>query len=227
VIRERPWLTRIGGRPWRAKGKPWPTDPNGIPLVFLGQICFVDSKDLLPFNLPGDVALIFGTSMKGWVSISEGSALEWSPLRITQPENGTEVPWTAELPYEYQGVIHRTVQHTDWKSAEGPFKAAGYEEGGWRIHSIQATSIGTYAALPQGWPFEEGDGRMLVCTLSSFYSGDAWALCDVPTGPKHVTADGREVSCWNKHALDFGILDAGCIWVYRDKDGTFKLDSAC
>jgi len=227
LLRDRPWLTRIGGRPWRPKGRPWPKDESGIPLTFLGQICFADSKDLLPFEIPGDVALIFGQNRSGWISINEGSALEWSPLRVDEPDDGLEHPWTAALPFEYQGVLHRTRQFTDWDLPREPFKAAGFENAGFQISQIQATSIGTFSSLPQGWPFTEGDGCSLVCTLSSFYFDDEWPLCDVPRVPRSIAPKGHEVDMWNMHALDFGVGDAGCIWVYRTKSGEFKLDSAC
>jgi hypothetical protein len=221
-----PWLTRIGGAPWRPKGKPWPRDENGVPLAFLGQICFADSTDILPYKLPGDVALIFGTASRGGASIDDGSALEWSPLKIKIPEVSYRIPWTGALPYAYQGVLHRTVQYTDWKAAEPAFKAIGYKNGGWGIHSIQATSIGVYAALPQGWPFNDGDGNTLIATLSSFYFRGQWPLCDIPNCLKIVDSNGREENMIFDKARDFGIGDAGCIWIYRDKRGVFKLGDA-
>ncbi|HZW07674.1 MAG TPA: hypothetical protein VFF65_11180, partial [Phycisphaerales bacterium] len=202
ALHDKPWLTRIGGTPWREKGKPWPKGNGGIPLVFLGQICFADSQDMLPCKLPGDVALIFGSAAKGWISLVNGSALEWSSLKLKTPEDGLGgVPWNGELPYAYQGVIHRTVQHTDGDAAEKAFVAAGWKDGGSGIQSVQATSIGTYADLPQGWPFEKGDGCTLIATLSSFYFGGKWPLCDVPRGPQRVSADGAESDFWNRDAL--------------------------
>lgn len=224
-LRDLPWLTRIGGTPWRPKDKPWPRDSNGVPLAFLGQICFADSVDILPCKLPGDVALLFGTHSRGYVSITDGSSLEWSPLKIEKPEDGFGVPWTVELPYAYQGVIHRTVQYTDWKAAEPAFKSLGYKEGGWGLYSIQATSIGAYARLPQGWPFDEGES--LIATLSSFYFRGKWPLCDIPDSLQKAYRDGRRDNILSNNAHDFGIGDAGCIWIYRDKAGNFRLDDAC
>ena len=225
-LRELPWLTRIGGKPWRPKGKPWPRDDNGVPLAFLGQICFADSKDILQNELAGEVALMFGTNHRGWISITDGSALEWSPLKIETPEDGFGVPWTGELPYAYQGVLHRTVQYPDWKAAEPAFKALGYKEGGSGVHGIQATSIGAYASLPQGWPFEKGDGNTLIATLSSFYFRGRWPLCDIPSCLQKVYGDGRSEDLMFDKARDFGVGDAGAIWIYRDKTGKFKLDDA-
>lgn len=221
-----PWLTRIGGRPWRPKGRPWPKDDDGIPLAFLGQICFVDSADILPCKLPGDVALIFGTHCGGrWVSLVNGGALEWSPLEIETPEDGVGVPWTGHLPYEYHGVIHRTVQYKDWRSAAPVFEGLGYKSGGFGVHSIQATSIGTYADLPQGWPFKAGDGNTLIAALSTFQFHGAWPLCDVPSGLREADGEGGTYELFDSGG-NFSIEDAGCIWIYRDKSGAFKLGGA-
>lgn len=225
--RDHPWLTRIGGWPWRPKGKRWPRDDNGVPLAFLGQICFADSADVLPCKLPGEVALIFGTNHCGWISITDGCALEWSPLDITEPEDGMGVPWTGELPYVYQGVLHRTAQYTDWKIAEAVFKTLGYKEGGFQVRSVQATSIGTHASLPQGWPFEKGDGNTLIATLSSFYFRGKWPLCDIPSCLQQVSGDGQTRDLMFDRPRDFGVGDAGCIWIYQNKAGEFKLDEAC
>ncbi len=224
---KQPWLTRIGGDPWRPAGKPWPRDKGGIPLVFLGQICFADSADLLPFKLPGEVALIFGRFWRGAVSLSEGSALEWSPLKLEDPFPRFGGPWTGYLPFEYQGVIHRTTQYSNWETADPVFKAAGFTRGSSGIASVQASSISTYADLPQGWPFEDGDGHSLVATLDSFYFHFApqWPLCDVPAGVMRVNSIGQE-TIQSSSSGDFGVGDAGCMYIYRDSDGQFHLADA-
>jgi hypothetical protein len=222
---ERPWLTRIGGIPWREQGKHWPVDSDGIPLHFLGQICFVDSRDILPCDLPGDVALIFGRWEEGWCFPDEHEALEWSSLKLKEPESSPP-GWTCRLPFCYAGVVHRTVQYTDEGIAEDPFKRAGWKKGGWGVHSVQGTCISSYADLPQGWPFAEGDGNRLIATLSSFYFRGQWPLCDVPQTLKRARDNGEEYESTSV-ALDFGIGDAGAIWIYCTADGEFRIESAC
>lgn len=55
----KPYLTKIGGVPYYPR-EFWPhTENDDKPYIFLAQICFVDSKDVLPFPLPGDVLSIF------------------------------------------------------------------------------------------------------------------------------------------------------------------------
>lgn len=224
---EKPWLTRIGGRPWREAKKKWPKDENGVPLVFLAQISFVDSADLLSFELPGDVVLIFGKYGSGWVFDFEDAVFEWSSRELKDPVDGTNIPWNAELPFTLHGVVHRTVQHTDWKAAEPAFEAVGYKKGGFWIRALQATSIGTYASLPQGWPFTDGDGNTLICTLSSFDFHGEWPLCDVPAAIQKVYADGQSDRARINGAMKFGIGDDGALWIYRDRKGKFHLDGAC
>ena len=51
-------VTKVGGLPYRAAGKPWPIAQSGAPMTFLTQFCFVDSRDLVP-PLPGDMLLVF------------------------------------------------------------------------------------------------------------------------------------------------------------------------
>lgn len=81
TVRDRPWLTRLGGLPWMEKGAPWPRNSTGEHLCFLGQIGFMDSQDILPFELPGDVLLFFGQWQDGSVFDEENRITEqfiWS-----------------------------------------------------------------------------------------------------------------------------------------------------
>lgn len=223
---ERPWLTRIGGIPWREKGKPWPKGPDGVPLCFLAQICFVDSKDILAHELPGDVALIFGQWSKGWATIFECGVLEWSNLKLKEPQDLFDLTWTTELPFKYGGVIHRTVQYTDWRTSDPAFEAAGFKDGGFFKAAMQATSIGSYSGLPQGWPFEAGDGCSLVAVLSSFSMNGRWPLVDVPNSLVSVDSDGVESQFSFHRANDLNVHGVGCAYIYRDGKGEFKMQTS-
>ncbi|MFI4881944.1 MAG: hypothetical protein ACIAQU_05100 [Phycisphaerales bacterium JB064] len=227
--RERPWLTRLGGDPWRPEHAPWPM-VDGRPLLYLAQFCLLDSMDVLPFEPPGEVMLLFGTSHRGgdWVSTGRGCHVEFWPVDLEGvAKHGNDEMWNCTLPFEYQGVIHRTRQYTDWRAYEAAFRAAGWAEGGLGIGSVQATSIGTHAHLPQGWPFAEGSKDVLLATLSSLYLSGPWPLCDVASPPERVGAAGKRTSFRSTSALELGIGDAGAIWIYRDSAGGFKIDEAC
>lgn len=76
-----PWLTQIGGQPYRSKSTPWPKSKAGAPLTFIAQLSFVDSQDIVPFKLPGDVLLIFFSDPERsevhleWIKKGAGEAL--------------------------------------------------------------------------------------------------------------------------------------------------------
>ncbi len=224
---KRPWLTRLGGVPWRSKREPWPRDNDGVPLVFLGQICFADSSDILPCGLPGDVALIFGKFSSPYVISFQGCVLEWSSLRISEPTDSLDVPWNGRLPFEYLGVIHRTRQYADLGAATATPVKPGGSIGNMEAHRVQATSVGSYARLPQGWPFSADDGNTLVATLSSFQFSGTWPMCDIPHGLRHIDRHGQVVAVRHDSARDFLVGDVGAFWIYRTKSADFKLDVAC
>ncbi len=54
---EQPYLTKLGGVPYRSAELHWP-EKDGKPLLFVGQICFNDSKDLFTKKVPS-VLLVF------------------------------------------------------------------------------------------------------------------------------------------------------------------------
>ena len=54
---EKPYLTKLGGVPYRSAQLEWP-EKDGKPLLFVGQICFIDSKELFTEQVP-KVLLVF------------------------------------------------------------------------------------------------------------------------------------------------------------------------
>lgn len=218
-----PWLTHLGGVPWREQDRPWPLDHEKKPLTFLGQICLVDSHDLLavPANeLPGEVLLFFGEYDSLGYFGTDDPHIEWSPLTLKNPVKRYSAPRRSLLPFAYQGVRHRTVQYRDHEVFDPAFAKAGFKHGGWGTASVQATMIGAYSSLPQGWPFDPGDERRLIACLSSFYFRRRWPLCNVATGDLVISADGEPgySSGWDGLSLKIG--DVGCLFAYRHADGT-------
>ncbi|MEM6673876.1 MAG: DUF1963 domain-containing protein [Planctomycetota bacterium] len=73
-----PRMTRIGGTPWLPKGAAWP-HLDGVPLGFLCQFNFEDSRDLVG-DLPGDVLLVFVVDPEtlGWFEAGGGVTVEGS-----------------------------------------------------------------------------------------------------------------------------------------------------
>src|SRR5262245_4812542 len=71
-------ITKVGGLPYRPSDAPWPSDGRGEPMRFIVQICFADSRDLVP-PLPGDILLVFGDD-DALVAEPERLVFEWWPL---------------------------------------------------------------------------------------------------------------------------------------------------
>ena len=112
---EKPYLTKIGGLPYLPKDVPWPKDADGQAYIFVMQICFVDSKDIVPVPVPGDVLLMF-VKHDGWdggdLQCYDPDDLHFQWIKITdQPtwdqqsmnENGFR-----SIEMSFFGVIHRT-----------------------------------------------------------------------------------------------------------------------
>ncbi|MEM9420139.1 MAG: DUF1963 domain-containing protein [Planctomycetota bacterium] len=219
-------LTRLGGLPWRDRKLAWPTDGQGHFLQFLGQINFSDSTDLVPFELPGEVLLFFGSWGGGSVwSPPDAIYFEWAPEELKSPfEFGDEPLSLCLLPFHYEGVIHRTVQYSDLKQADLAFETAGFEDS-WYLGQMQGTLIGSRAEIPQGWPLDDDAGETLIACLGSFYFSGDWPLCNVATAIQVVRHDGTSFGL-TSDALSMGIQDAGCAWVFRTHDGRYALDAA-
>ena len=86
------FVTKLGGLPYRPASVPWPRIPSGEPMVFFGQVCFADSRDLVG-ELPGDVLLIFTHGEHDHTS-GDGLHYEWYPLGIEGLVTAAEVPDT-------------------------------------------------------------------------------------------------------------------------------------
>jgi hypothetical protein len=87
------YVTKLGGLPYRPASVPWPRTGAGEPLVFFGQVCFAESRDLFE-KLPGDVLLIF---TKDEHDHTCGNLhYEWYPLGfegLVAAEDIPETPW--------------------------------------------------------------------------------------------------------------------------------------
>src|SRR5690606_23518764 len=106
-----PHLTKLGGVPHRERSRPWPVTAAGEPMTFVAQFCFVDSRDALDCELPGDVLLLFFGEDWPW-PLDDGEAsdhhLEWSSVRLQEPTLVTDVPQPKLQVPELHGVRHRS-----------------------------------------------------------------------------------------------------------------------
>jgi hypothetical protein len=117
-------VTKIGGLPYRAAGKPWPKTISGTPLTFVAQFCFGDSRDIAP-KLPGDLLLIFtlGVETRYENEVTYYPALdnaenedfdtifEWVNLGDFPLTTRTELPQTGWKILPCYGTIYRTCDY--------------------------------------------------------------------------------------------------------------------
>jgi hypothetical protein len=122
-------VTKIGGLPYVPSGKRWPIAPSGVPLTFVAQVCFADSRDITPV-LPGDVLLIFAEGKErsyqaevhydfAWGDGDERDSavhFEWATLGDTELVTADEVPSTGWQIMPCYAAIHRT---WDYPTADG------------------------------------------------------------------------------------------------------------
>lgn len=168
-------VTKIGGLPYRPAGLPWPIGDTGRPLRFVGQLSFVDSRDIVP-SLPGDVLLVFGDD-DALLGEPHRLAFEWWPL--TSGPLTSEAPQTDAPLSPFHAVLHRT---EDWDTTvfEGtkiggvPSFIQGEPVGFGRfIGSIGSISVSPRArhpfinvAEPRGW---SDDGDLKIGDMGSLY----------------------------------------------------------
>ena len=168
-------VTKVGGVPYRPSIALWPEDVTGTPQRFIAQLCFVDSRDLVP-RLPGDVLLIFGDD-DALLGEPERLLFEWWPVD-SRPLVSDVPPVDAPLAPFY-AVLHRT---EDWDDAvfEGT-KIGGVPKyiqeepttSGTFIGAIGSISVPTDSpypfvnvAEPRGWTHEND---LLIGDMGSLY----------------------------------------------------------
>jgi hypothetical protein len=206
----KPYLTRVGGLPWRDARKPWPKGENDRPLTFIGQLCFLDSKDIIAAPLPGDVLLVFSEFSEGYLWWGEKNLIiEWSPIQLDHPTKDEHVPKCCRMPFKLYGAIHRIMQYPDERDA---FGERSVHDAVW-----QGTIIGPEAFLPQ---FSGTEG--LIATFGSILpSENPWPMLNVPALPVCVLRKGNSapIPVW-----ELGIGDAGVIIIRRNEKGVFSAE---
>ncbi len=115
-------ITKVGGLPYRPRGKPWPMSrETGKPLTFVAQFRFTESTDIVG-PLPGDILLAY---FEDWVPhayhrFAGPPVFEWYSLGLEHLIEADEIPegtWADRLPICY-GVRHRTVDYIEEKAVD-------------------------------------------------------------------------------------------------------------
>ncbi len=133
--------TKLGGLPYMPRAVEWPA-PLGVSARFVGQLSFVDSRELVP-DLPGDVLLVFDTR---WNEVGDGSLGE-------DPENLFEACWVRlgdfdlvsadDVPEDarWSGQTHHGVRCLSYDDLALWDRI---DEKQWWLPEIEATKIGGY-----------------------------------------------------------------------------------
>ena len=151
-----PFLTRLGGVPHREASSPWPLDAAGRPRLFLGQICFLDSLDIVGHQLPGEVLLVFGAFDEEHDDLDPSTIhLEWSRRQLREPLQQARMPPQPMRIPQLTGVIHRTVE--DWDGL------------------TQGTKIGARTLFIQDARLSD---EALLCAISFFSPHRRWSTVE-------------------------------------------------
>jgi hypothetical protein len=207
-----PWLTKIGGIPFRPHDRPWPTDPKtGQPYVFVAQFCFLDSFDVLPLKIPGDLLLIYFKDSDGVYAPDDGLCLEWVTIGDCKPMLSQEAPTPPFVVPNLAGVRYRGYEFPDHydEFCQVDCKSA------YLLPVSQGTRIGTESFFIQQYP-DVPDGSILIATLSFIYLTGRWPLIDVEGLPPQHDASNRS-SNWGEYRMMLD--DAGCVYIFLDNSG--------
>jgi hypothetical protein len=159
---DRPYLTKSGGLPHRERTRPWPTTSNGMPLTFIAQFCFLDSKDIIPEPVPADVMLVFMRENEEVPVEDDDLCIEWSPVNLKNPmTSADELPSAFKVP-EMAGEIYRRLEYPN--SLEG-VRHKGFDEWFFPTMPTQSTKIGREAFYIQDDPRRHGEE--LLCVLDN------------------------------------------------------------
>lgn len=212
---ERPYLTKIGGTPHRDKEKPWPKSRDGKPMTFVVQFCFLDSKDIIANELPGDVMLVFFESSDGY--FADGISVEWSHRELAEPLRQGDCPAPSFIVPELAGVRYRALEYP---AANDVFAELGHYQH-WLLATTQSTKIGKETWFIQRDP--RGEGETLLCTFNSLQPDDSWPFTNTESFSDASTKFGLQAG--NLDAMMFG--DVGCFYFLLDEEGEVRWEFDC
>jgi len=217
-----PFLTRVGGVPYRPRSLPWPHTAKGTPFSFLAQYCFLDSKDLFPFDLPGDVLLVFWVNKPGarWFHCDPRYFhFEWHRVPIASPVcNRTSLSRASFRPPELYGSIFRSFD-VPQRVAYRELKAENRRN----LFTYHATKIGGAQRIIQN-PFVK-KGETFLCDLNSISPSSAWPFIDVE---KIEDYDATTITCLYSTPRFGGphldISDGGIVHFVLTKDRSVRVN---
>ncbi|MFG0292725.1 MAG: DUF1963 domain-containing protein [Phycisphaerales bacterium JB050] len=209
-----PYLTKFGGRPYWPVGRPVPLDESGNPMRFIGQLCFLDSLDIIDLELPGEVLVIFDSwaptqGHERYESFSESKAAVWV-TRAEVEASGMASGLDSYLNFVAHGQIHRTM---DYHARRAFYYLAQ--------PALAATRVGRGGDHPQRRPDEAP-----INEVGCVYSFRAPRVWPDPADP-HTLKDHRDYEHWTDRFMEIMIGDVGGMYFNLEDDGTVSIDDSC
>lgn len=156
-------VTKLGGIPHMKRTSPWPQSRPGSPLLFIGQINFSDSLDIVG-ELPGEILLIFAESRH---CDPDSIQLFWSRPGNEELIRPEDVPPQPDSFTPCYGHVFRTASYPKAKELfEGDPTFRGKPiHSSFFLPTLHATQIGTAPFIANEW---DNDPEIThLCTLAS------------------------------------------------------------
>lgn len=164
---EHPRVTHISGAAWMPQNAKWPSDRNGDPAMFLGQIFLGDSIDILGHNLPGTTLQIFSTlgpDGYGEYWDNEDRILVWRNEQELLRGNWVRHPTGRSPSAPLTCYMYRTCDYKRVVSDNQDDQDAAIS-----VSELDGTKIGGIAHWIQSTHEDYGAGDTFVCSLGSMY----------------------------------------------------------
>ena len=190
-------MTKLGGLPFRSADKAWPCDNRGRPLVFVGQLNFIDIPAADP-PLPADILLVFA-DLDDPLDV-HNLRFEWGGMDLTGPLAHQAPGHALDAVF---GVMHKTwdVVALDEISVEQIEKYRRY----WLLLELEGTKIAGCPSWIQGDESPDDD---------SLFIGSLGSISRAPNQRWPWVNTERPVGEWDgeKRLLMWG--DMGCLYLF-------------
>ncbi len=216
---KKPFLTKIGGIPFRPKGMPWPS-ALGKKYSFLFQVYFGDSNDLIDRKLPADVMVVFGNGEEFFAGNDSDLRIEWFHSTKNFPVmSASELP----KPEFYIPTLHGVYcRIPEFSGDTEKFESNGRNEA-YLLSVCQATKIGKEPFWIQGDSSENGESVFFVFSGPSIRKQE-WPLVDVK---EFSFSDEFKGYSGYQNELSFSMGDVGCLYFIISPTGRVRWVFQC
>ena len=203
--------TKVGGTPYWPDGVNWPLKPNGSPMLFLTQINFMDSVDIVP-ELPGDILVLLIDELQEDFFDFEDISPFW--FRSGQKQSEVLPADISALPgTEFFGAIHRSADYPDAED-----KACDLDiSQSYNLALLSGTKIGGEPAFIQYGYYGESRfiaqlGSIQASSDTPFPWGNVSTSLEVSSEDPDIYSEGNSVL----------YADMGSIYLFLDDNGDLE-----